>query len=171
MEQPPIYVLREFNQHLSTTQALEELDYPAQTLVLDQKIIDSNNWISQQLDVPLATKVFYLRRLRIVKGIPRSIEKIFIDHNRVEGIEEVDLNNVSFYRILHEKFAFNVIKKKEEILIVEANSEEANLLKIPENSQIAFFKGTTFIDENKPFEYFEDSAIPSFYRYRSEWKL
>lgn len=52
-------------------------------------------------------------------------------------------------------------------MIVHANDEERKLLELPDDSEISFIKGVTYVDQNSPFEYFEDSAITSFYRFRS----
>ena len=55
----------------------------------------------------------------------------------------------------------------EEILIVEANEEECEHLELEMGDEVVLIKGTAYIEDGNPFEYFEVTSIPSFYRFRS----
>lgn len=162
-----VVILRDLDKFTSVTDAIVAQHLNFKNVVLKCEVIESNYYISQMLRIPLASKIFYLSRLRIVNGTPRSIEKTYIEYNKVKGLEKKDFTNVSFYKILEDHIGLRINGTNEEILIVEGNDEECEKLEIPQLSEVVLIKGTAFIDEGKPFEYFEITSIPSFYRFRS----
>ena len=84
MAKDNIFILRELDKFASITDSINAKNLELENKVLEQKIIEANYYISKQLEVPLATKLFYLSKLRIVEGIPRSIEKTYIDYEFVK---------------------------------------------------------------------------------------
>ena len=167
MAKDNVFILRELDKFASITDLINAQKLSLENKVLEQKVIEANYYISKQLEIPLATKLFYLSKLRIVEGIPRSIEKTYIEYEKVKGMESIDLNNVSFYAALEKLTGIKTIKNQEEMLIVEANEEECELLNLDCGDEVLLLKGITYKDEDKPFEYFEITSLPSFYRFRS----
>ena len=173
MKNDNYYVLRDIDGFMSVTQAIREQGLKLENKIIEQSVIESNYYLSQQLGVPLATKIFYLCRVRIVDGEPKSIEKTYIKYSNVPGIEKIDLKNESFYKILLEKYNYQILRTSEELLLVDAKREEKRLLEIEGNCEILLNRGYSFISNNNqdPFEYFEMSSLPSFYRFRSVTEL
>lgn len=167
MANDEISLLRELDKFASTTDAMAAQKFSFKNEVVEQGVIEANYYISKQLEVPLATKLFYLCRLRVVEGIPRAIDTIYIDYQNVPGLEKENFEQQSFRCILEEKLGFRTIKNQEEIMIVEANERECELLQLEKGEEILLTRGITHKDDIKPFEYFEIAAIPSFYRFRS----
>ena len=166
-ENSKIFLMRELNTFASMTEALRQKGVGFQNLILKQEVIEANYYISKQLSVPLATKLFFLERLRVIEGNPVSIEKAFICYDHVKGLEKESIDSQSFYGVLERRYGYKIKKSHEEILIVEANEKERDLLNLEKGEEVLLIKGSTFINENAPFEYFELVSIPSFYRFRS----
>lgn len=87
----------------------------------------------------------------------------------MKGIEEANLDGSSFYSILQQQYGYTTQKSEEEILIVNASPEEQRLLNCCEK-ELLMIKGTTFLGDFEPFEYFEIVSISDFYRFRSVTK-
>lgn len=151
---------------LSISKAIEVNHINGTTKTIEQGIKEANYHLSRQLDVPLGTKLFYIKKVRIIDGETRSVETAHMVYNKVKGIENEDFNDKSFYTILKEKTGIQPRKCKEEIMIVEPTKEEAQILGIPVEDEVMLIKGTTSIDGAEPFEYFEIVAESSFYRYK-----
>lgn len=166
-----IFLNRELNTFESMTELLIKKGVAFENVILKQEVIEANYYISKQLNVPLATKIFYLERVRVIEGNPLSIEKIYICHDRVKGIEQEEIGSSSFYGLLERKYGYKVKKSQEEILIVEANEQECELLELEKGEEVVLIKGNTFLDENARFEYFELASLPSLYRFRSVTKI
>ena len=162
-----MFLMRELNTFESMTEMLRKEGIEFQNVILKQEVIEANYYISKQLNVPLATKVFYLERLRVIEGNPCSIEKIYICFDRVNGLEREEIGNQSFYCLLEKNYGYRISKSREEILIVEANECERELLALEKGEEVLLIKGNTFLGENTPFEYFELASLPSLYRFRS----
>lgn len=168
MKQKEQFIIRDFENYTSITALLKQQHFSFENRVLEQKIIEANYHISKQLNIPLASKVFFLKRLRIVEGIPSSIEKIYVAAQEMEGLETFDFNQQSFYEVVLSKKGIKKLRHHEEILIVQATQEERDLLLLPsEQTEIQLIKGISVKEDETVFEYFEISSLASFYRYRS----
>ena len=162
-----VYLERELHKYASMTDLLRQRKIRFENRIIEQKVIEANYYISRQLEVPLATKVFYLKRLRIVEGEPKSIENNYICYEYANALENANFENESFREVVEMCTKQKIVKSSESISIVEANDEERKWLDLPENEEVVLIKGTTYTEDNKPFEYFELVNIPSFYRFRS----
>lgn len=166
MSDKEICIIRDLDNFASVTQQIESLDFEYECKVLDVKIEESNLYISRKLGVPLASKILYIKRLRIVEGIPKSIEKVYMPYDKVKGIEEENLESQSLYILLNKLFGYVIQEREEEILVVESNEEEKELLKT-EDKEVLLIKGYTNMGGEVPQEYFEIVSITDFYRFRS----
>lgn len=165
------YVLRDLDSLKPISGILNEQGKKLENKVLNQKIIESNYYISKQLNVPLATKLFYLEKIRVVDEIPVSIEKTYIPLEEVKGMEEMDFNHVSLYSLLKSEKGIHKLKSDEEILLVQANDFECEILNLKKGDDILLTKGTTTKTNGRVLEYFEISSLPEFYRFRSVSRL
>ncbi len=162
-----IYVIRQLDKFESVTESIEARGFSYLYPVLTQEVIEANKMISEMLQIPLATKVFSFKKLRIVEGKPRSVESTYIEHKKVKGIEKAHLENESLYRYLKINYNYKILRNEEEIRIVHASDEESALLKIKKNSEVLMTTGISYLNNVEPFEYSEVIAIPSFFRFRS----
>ncbi len=163
-----IYVLRELDKYGSITEALNNLNASFSYRVLKSEVIEANKQISTILKIPLGTKVFSYKKLRIVNDVAKTIEQVYIDYSRVNGIEKMNLKNQSLYAILQKSYNIEITYNEENIRIVMANDEESRLLNLEPKTEVLISSGITFANNNTiPFEYFEISAVHDFFRYRS----
>lgn len=165
-----IFVVRELDKYSSMTDLIRSYKYELENRIIERKVVEANYYISKQLNLPLATKLFYLKRVRIVEGKPKSLEKVYISLDEVKNLENMDLDNVSFYEILNKHKGIGQLRSQEEIMIVEANEEEKSILELSDK-EILLIKGVTYETNDKPLEYFEIATIPGFFRFRSVSKL
>ncbi len=170
MEQGKHYILRDMERFDSITDTLLEQDIKSRYQVLDLEITESNRFVSQKLKIPIASKVLYFRKLRLIGGIPKSIERTFVLYDKVPGIENEDLEGRSFYQILRERYGYATRRSEEEILIVEAGEEEKRLLEC-NDQELLMIKGITYKEGTEPFEYFEIVAVSDLYEFRSVTRL
>lgn len=162
-----VYILRNIDQFDSVTEAIISSGFSYKYQVIENSILESNRFISKALDIPLASKVFCFEKVRIVEDKPRSIEKVYIDYDKIPGIEKLDLSKDSFYSILKRKYGIEINQSEEEILIVDANEKERKILNLEEGSEVLLIKGSTYVNDQQPFEYFEIASLTDFYKFRS----
>lgn len=158
--------MRDLGKFQSVTEVLTDRGLSFEYRVLNQEVIESNRFISRMLGIPLASQVFYFRKLRIVEGAPKSIEKTYILYDKVKGVEQEELGGCSFYGVIKERFGYLTKRSEEEILIVNASVEEQRLLECSD-PELLMIKGTTYLGGVEPFEYFEIVSVSDFYKFRS----
>lgn len=162
-----ICILRDIDSFSSVTDEnlINKFSYRYQ--VVEKAIQESNRFISKALNIPLASKILYLQKVGITEGEPKTIEKVYIDYNKVPGIEKLDLDEESFYSILKREYGIEINQSEEEILVVDANEKEIEILNLKEDSEILLIKGTTYTNDHEPLEYFEIVSVTDFYKFRS----
>lgn len=166
MKKENISVLRDLTVCQSVSEALTKQGLKFEYRILDMEIKEANRFISHMLKVSLGTPVLYFRKLRVIEGVPKSIETSYTIYEKVKGVEKEDLAQQSFYEILQEKMGYEIRKSEEEILIVTPSPKEQELLQTKEQ-ECLMIRGTAYLDEDMPFEYFEIVAISDFYEFRS----
>lgn len=167
MQESNVYVLKELDKYESLTEYLQACNYAYETRVLEQKVIEANRWVARKLEIPLAAKVFSLKRLRIVEGVPRCIDQVYIAYHKVEGIETLALDQCSFYSILRENYHIQIKRSEEELAIADASKEECELLELDDGDEVMVSTGITYLEDGSPMEYFEIVARTDFYHFRS----
>lgn len=162
-----VYILRNISSISSVTDEIVSNEFSYRYQVLENSIQESNRFVSKALNIPLASKVFCFQKIRVVEDKPRSIEKVYIDYNKVPGIEKLDLGKESFYSILKREYGIETNQSEEEILVVDANEKETELLNLEKDSEVLLIKGITYINDHEPFECFEIVSRTDFYKFRS----
>lgn len=165
-----ISITRQLETYPSTADALRDHKLTYEIQVIQQDVIETNRYLSKKFELPLATPLFLLKRLRIVEGQPKTIETSYIPYHFVPDIEKKSLKDVSFYDFLKEHYQISIMKSEEEILLVHASEEEKDMLH-PMKDKILLLKGRTYDEELRTIEYFENAAVPDFYVFRSVSEL
>lgn len=166
-----VYILRNIDSFASFIDTNMPNNFSYTYRVLEKSIQESNRFISKALNIPIASKVFCFQRVIIAEDEPKSIEKIYIDYNKVSGIEKLDLDKESFYSILKREYDIEINQIEEEILVVDGNEKETEILNLKEESEVLLIKGITYINNHDSFEYFENVSVTDFYKFRSVMEL
>ena len=131
-------------------------------------IQESDKSISRKLRVPLGTSVYALRRVRLIDGIPCSIETVFINMERCAGIEQHDFSREPLFDVLRWEYGIKAASGDEKISVTALDADEAELLEMEEGHP-AFYKSGVVFDENgDPFEYYRTVALSEYIRYATE---
>lgn len=163
-----ITIMRELGCSASLTGALRAKGYTVRYPVLSSCISEANKIASKMLQVPLASKLFDYEKIRIVNGVPMSLEHILIPLALVPGIEVVDLTDVSLYTFLSDNYGLIETHDEEEVLLVHASEREAELLDIAPDGEVMMIEGISSTASGMPFSYFQIIARPNFYQFRSD---
>ncbi|MDH6366014.1 MULTISPECIES: UTRA domain-containing protein [Breznakia] len=169
MRNDDVHIVKELDKFSSVTHAILAQGLTFTYKILICEVQEANRRISKQLGLSLASKVFCLKKVRIVEGKPRSIETTYVDYRKVPGIETADFSNQSFYDKIKQDYGLESTKSEEEIFIVDANASEKELLELAEDeTEVLMIKGKAYTEDDvAPLECFELIALPSFYHFRS----
>ncbi len=160
------YIYRDLHNYGSVSQTLTEKGYNFSFEVIESKVIEANKTVANKLEIPIATKVFYYKRIRIVEGVPKTVEDAYIVYAKVKGIETGEYLQQSMYNAYEAVYGIEIGKSIEEFKIVNATDEEAEFLKIKNDSEVLQIEGVTYSKEDIPVECFQVIAVPDFFRFR-----
>lgn len=150
----------------STTESVRSSGHQLRTRVLESEVILADQYISEKLQVPQDTKVLFMRRLRIMDGVPYTIETNYVNLNLCPQIVDHDFNNESLYRVLS-YYQIYVSQGQESVGITYATETEARTLQVEEGGELFFFTGIVRDQSGTSVEFFKSVARPDKVRFSS----
>ena len=92
---------------------------------------------------------------RIVYGdtLPINRNKSYIPYKYVPGIEKIDFNTESLYKVLEQDYGICIKKAIRSIEAILANDEVADQLEVNEGSPVLLFKGQVYATDAHDNEY------------------
>lgn len=150
----------------STTESVRGDGRQLKTTVLESEEILADHYISEKLQVPEGTRVLFMRRLRIMDGVPYMIETNYVNLSLCPRLIDHDFTNESLYRVLS---YYNIFPAsgEESIGITYATGSEARQLRIEEGGSLFFLTGIARDYNNVPVEFFKSVARPDVVRFSS----
>ena len=114
---------------ISFTSSWNEMGVRTSGKVLNFQEVEANLKTSQLLVVPLGTKVYELRRVRMLDDIPIMIEVSYILVDRCPGLTRFDFDgNRSLYQTLSSEYGIQVTRQQETIRATKITEEESKIL-------------------------------------------
>lgn len=150
----------------STTEAVRGSGHQLRTRLLESEIILADQYISQKLQVPEGTKVLFMRRLRIMDGVPYMEEANYVNLSLCPQLVDYDFNNESLYQVLS-YYGIFVAHGEESIGITYATEREARDLQISEGGELFFLTGTVWDYSGTSVEFFKSVSRPDKVRFSS----
>lgn len=166
MEKEMKSLTRWLDHYDSVTDMVKHNGSTLRTKVITKEIIETNRYLSKYLEMPLATKIFHLVRLRIIDGIPATIESSWLPMNLIQGIEQEELEDCAFYEVLEKRYGIQMKERNEELMIVRATPFESAYLPVHTEDSLLMIKGIVKNQEDTIFEYFENTALPDLYIFK-----
>lgn len=145
--------LERYLQDLSSfTSVVESKGLHLTSRLISNSVLPAGRRIAQALNIPEASPVFELIRLRLVENNPVSLETVHIPLFMFEGIQQYDFESQSLYAVMEKEYGVVFDRGSEEISITYADANEANLLQIEEGDPLFYLKGLTTNVHGVPVE-------------------
>lgn len=162
-----ITIERSTKAYYSTSSLLRKLGYNFKIVVLKKDLIESNKIQSRELNIPLASNVYEIKRLIIVEDEPKLIETSFISADLIPDFHTVDLENEPLYTVLNDKYGIEIDRSEERIIVVEASKNEKELLKLDED-YVMVITGTSSDRKGEIVEIYNTVAVCDFFEFKGE---
>ena len=121
--------------------------------VLERFSTGSAGRVAEALDLPVGEPVFVLKRLRLADGQPMGIQTAHIPLALAPGLAEDNLENVSLYGVLRERYGLQPAKAWETCRAVPAEPIPAELLGVSPGSPLFAVERVTYLPNGQPFEF------------------
>lgn len=150
----------------STTESARSAGRNLKTRLLESQVIEANPYMAQKLQIPENSKLLFLRRLRIMDGVPYMIEMNYVNLEYCPRLVDYDFSEESLFRVLN---YYNIYPSQgeESVGITYATEEEAKHLQLEEGGHLFFLTGVTRDYHGVTVEYFKSVARPDKVRFSS----
>lgn len=127
--------------------------------IIEMKVFDTTYpHISEALHYQ--GKIYYLKRIMKVDGNPISINRIWIPETLAPGLDKNGLSiEGSLSKTLAGVYHLKTQRRENIIEVMRPSASEIELLKITYNTLILQINSTSFLKNDRPFEYSESSWI------------
>lgn len=150
----------------STTESVRGAGHKLRTRVLETQIVEASTYVAEKLRIDPGKKVFYMRRLRIMDGVPYMIETNYVNLELCPRLPDYDFGDESLYRVLNYHRVYPS-QGQEFVGITYATESEAKHLQVLEGGPLFFLTGVTEDYNGVPVEYFKSVARPDKVRFSS----
>ncbi|KZE04926.1 Transcriptional regulator GntR family [Bacillus mycoides] len=122
-----------------------------ETKVLEIEVIEANEEIVERMQCEIGTRLYFLKRVRIVDGKPFSIEVSYFKKDIIPYLnEEIALSSVYSYFI--EDLQLNIGFADKVISCEKINKENAKLLELNEGDPALLIENTVYLVNGTIFE-------------------
>ncbi len=137
----------------SFSQEMKSRGFSIKDKVLENIITKPTSEIADKLKINKNEKIFKLKRLRIVEGIPSAIETTHIPLKLFPGIDSYDFSQNSLFFIFENVYKVKLSHSEHIVTAVNAERVDALLLKIKPGSALIKTEGVTYLKDGTPVEY------------------
>lgn len=117
---------------------------PLRASVHRQGVILADSSLAERLGEPESAPVFVLERVRFVDDQPMALQRSYIAHRHVRGIEEVDFRSASLYDVLSRRFGLLIDHAEERIVAATADADVARLLDVAPGAPVLEIERRTY---------------------------
>ena len=100
--------------------------------VRSRELIEAGPFLARTLEVAAGAPVAEFERLRTADGEPMALERVYLPAERFGGIAEAELENVSLFELLAERYETHLSGADQRVVAVAIEAEEAPLLGVEE---------------------------------------
>lgn len=125
---------------------------PAASKVLEKSIMEATPELAEALQVPVGSRLFVLKRLRLAEGEPMGIQTAHLPMELVPGLMDEPFENISLYALLQSKYGLRAANARETHFAVLVEPDQADLLGAPAGSPALAAERVTFLPGGRPLE-------------------
>lgn len=148
----------------SFTETLKAQGYQPSTIVLESSVVHRLIEISQAMGLPIETKFYKIKRLRLGNDMPIALETVYIPEKLCPGLSEKNLSE-SLYGLLKESYNYSIDRSSVSIDAIISNSYFNQLFHMDKPTALLKMKGIHFTKDYQKIFYEEAYYRPDLYNY------
>jgi GntR family transcriptional regulator len=138
-----------FNKLMSYTEQMSSRSLPVSSKLISLGMIDTEQEIAARLNLPAASRLIRLERLRLGGDEPFAIEICYLSADDFAGLTESALDRVSLFSILEHDYGLEIAHADEEVDATIADPHTARLLGIPQSSPVLRIRQVIYSTKGK----------------------
>ena len=156
----------------SFTEDIKNKGFKPGAEVIENRLINPEKYIGEQLDFADSDRVYYLKRLRTIDGEAVGIHEAYLNAQLLEGRDftEIDFAEKSLYRTLESEYGIKIGEAEETIEASPSAEKVSRLLNIPDSFPVLILNRKTYTEDGKPLEYVKIIYRADRYKYHVKLK-
>lgn len=146
LEQPLADNLVTFSEDLITQ------GIPFETTVLEQEVVQPGEAISALLNVAPDGKVFALKRLRAVGGVPVILLHNYVVYDRCPAIETCDFHNERLFEVLEQEYDLHLAWGKRTFEARAGSASVRARLELEKGDPLMYIQQLVHLEDGSPIE-------------------
>lgn len=122
--------------------------------------------LAETLGVAVGSPVVAIQRVRYANGEPTAVETSFVSLDRCPGIDQVDFNQNSLYRVLEETYHMKPANSRSTLEMTPATAHEAKLLGIAPGAPLFLMKATVSVADGTVAEHAKNLCRADRFRFQ-----
>ena len=139
---------------VSTSQDMQRRGWNLTTQVLKLERIAPPVQVARALELARGARVYVLTRVRLVDGLPISVQTAYLPAQLYPDLETHDLS-ASLYHLSEYSYNLQYFNAREVLRARGATREEAKRLKLRTGASVMYCERVTFTQQGTPMEYLE----------------
>lgn len=156
-----------FQETRNFTDAVRRVGREPGARLLSATVLKADERLASLIDLPCASPVLEVRRVRFADDLPVAVETSYINYALCPAIEEHDFSCESLYDVLAHDYGVRVGHGSEQVTIARASADEARLLAVDDGDPVFLVQALERLDDGTPVEYLHAVYVPSRYRFAS----
>jgi GntR family transcriptional regulator len=108
--------------------------------------------LARQMEVEVGAALLHVARVRLLDGVPVSIQSLWVPERRCRGLLDEDLERASLFALLRERFGITLARAESAISARLASDEERQLLELDEGAPVLTVDQRTLDADGEPVE-------------------
>ncbi|MGY3702845.1 GntR family transcriptional regulator [Vagococcus martis] len=150
----------------SFTEQMKSLGKEPSTKILEFLVVESNNYLSEQLGVHKGSQLIKMKRLRLADGEPMMLERTYLPYKRFEGLTSEMLEDKPMYDVFYDTYNQRIKYAEEEFYASFVSDKDAEYIEVPIGSAALNLVRKTVNQENEIIEYTLSVARADQFRYK-----
>ncbi|MCX6029238.1 MAG: GntR family transcriptional regulator [Chloroflexi bacterium] len=147
-------VEQELTQLASTTEVMRQRGWSLVSKIVSLGQMPAVPHVARALELAEGTAVYSLCRLRVVDGVPASVQTNYLSVALCPRLEENDLTG-SLYQLLETRYGLRLWTGRETLRARGATAREAQLLEVHEGAAVMYAERITYAATGVAVEYLE----------------
>ncbi len=149
----------------STTSAIVQAGRKVEMKLIKFEEREIDKYLYTQMNLPLGTRLYEIKRLRSIDGVPVSMDYSFIPKSVTPGLETYDFKDESLYKILNEDYGIKLTKSKQNIVVVKAEENYCYDLGLTPNDDVILQSGVVYDQNDQLVEFAENYSTVGTFEY------
>lgn len=138
---------------MSFAEEMRQRGLAPETRLIEARVEAAGQAVATALGLAMNVPIYVVTRLRLADGVPLLLEQANLPVDRFPDLLSSDLEDVSLYEVLADRYGARVVRTREALEPVLLRGREARLLDVGPGKPALLIEGVAFIADGTPVEF------------------